>query len=147
MRFIAFATVSLMLAAGAAFAQAPDATPPVAPPVDAEPPPGNPAMTGPQLLIQTSMGDIVLQLDSQRAPQSVAHILRLARMGFYNGSCIYRVEKDFVIQMGSWDANGNGHGWTPRPVKLEADNGLKNYKYAVALPRGVQPWPLPLASQ
>jgi cyclophilin family peptidyl-prolyl cis-trans isomerase len=140
MRLFAFAAASLMLAAGAAFAQAPDAaSPPPAPPADAAPAPENPAMTGPQLLIQTSMGDIVLQLDSQRAPQSVAHILRLARMGFYNGSCIYRVEKDFVIQMGSWDANGNGHGWTPRPVTLEADNGLKNYKYAVALPRGDDP--------
>ena len=103
------------------------------------PPPSLPAMTGPQLRIATTMGDIVLQLDGTRAPQSVAHILRMARMGFYNGSCIYRVEKDFVIQMGSWDAQGNGHGWVPRPVPLEAANGLKNLKFAVALPRGDSP--------
>jgi cyclophilin family peptidyl-prolyl cis-trans isomerase len=103
------------------------------------PPPANPAMTGPQLLIATSLGDIVLQLDAVRAPESVAHILRMARMGHYNGSAIYRVEKDFVIQLGSWGADGKGKGWVPRPVPLEAANGLKNLKFAVALPRGDAP--------
>ena len=68
-----------------------------------------------------------------------AHILRMARMGHYDGSAIYRVEKDFVIQMGSWSAQGKGKGWVPRPVKLEAGNGLKNLKFAVALPRGDAP--------
>lgn len=143
MRRIAFVAVSLMLTLGAAFAQAPDAAPPAPdapPPADAAPPPpANPAMTGPQVLIQTTMGDIVLQLDSVRAPQSVAHILRQVRSGFYNNSIIYRVEKDFVIQMGSWDAKGQGRGWYARPVPLEANNGLRNYKYAVALPRGDDP--------
>jgi cyclophilin family peptidyl-prolyl cis-trans isomerase len=133
MRLTAFAAAVTMLTLGAAFAQAPDAAAPPAPP------PTNPTMTGPQVLIQTTMGDIVLQLDSVRAPQSVAHILRQVRSGFYNNSIIYRVEKDFVIQMGSWDANGKGHGWYARPVPLEANNGLKNYKYAVALPRGDDP--------
>lgn len=143
MRRIAFVAVSLMLTLGAAFAQAPDAAPPAPdapPPADAAPPPpANPVMTGPQVLIQTTMGDIVLQLDSVRAPQSVAHILRQVRSGFYNNSIIYRVEKDFVIQMGSWDAKGQGRGWYARPVPLEANNGLRNYKYAVALPRGDDP--------
>ncbi len=103
------------------------------------PPPSNPPMTGPQLLIATSLGDIVVQLDSVRAPESVAHILRMARAGHYDGSAIYRVEKDFVIQMGSWSAQGKGKGWVARPVKLEAGNGLKNLKFAVALPRGDSP--------
>jgi cyclophilin family peptidyl-prolyl cis-trans isomerase len=141
MRLTAFAAAALMLTLGGAAAQAPDAA---APPAEAPapppaPPPGNPPMTGPQVLIQTTMGDIVLQLDSVRAPQSVAHILRQVRSGFYDNSIIYRVEKDFVIQMGSWGADGKGHGWYARPVPLEANNGLKNYKYAVALPRGDDP--------
>jgi peptidyl-prolyl cis-trans isomerase B (cyclophilin B) len=140
MRFIALAAVSL-LTLGSALGQTPDAQPGQIPraPVEVLPPAGNPPMTGPQLLIQTSMGNIVLQLDSARAPQSVAHILRLARAGFYNGTSIYRVEKDFVVQMGSWGADGKGRGWEPRPVPLEANNGLKNYKFAVALPRGDDP--------
>jgi peptidyl-prolyl cis-trans isomerase B (cyclophilin B) len=103
------------------------------------PPPSNPSMTGPQLRIATSLGDIVVQMDSVRAPESVAHILRMARAGHYDGSAIYRVEKDFVIQMGSWSAQGKGKGWVPRPIKLEAANGLKNLKFAVALPRGDSP--------
>jgi cyclophilin family peptidyl-prolyl cis-trans isomerase len=103
------------------------------------PPPSNPPMTGPQLVIATTLGDIVVQMDSARAPESVAHIIRMARMGHYDGSAIYRVEKDFVIQMGSWSAQGKGKGWVPRPIKLEAGNGLKNLKFAVALPRGDKP--------
>jgi peptidyl-prolyl cis-trans isomerase A (cyclophilin A) len=103
------------------------------------PPPSNPPMTGPQLLIATSLGDIVVQMDRVRAPESVAHIIRMAGMGHYNGSAIYRVEKDFVIQMGSWSADGKGKGWVPRPIKLEAGNGLKNLKFSVALPRGDRP--------
>jgi cyclophilin family peptidyl-prolyl cis-trans isomerase len=132
MRQLLFAA-ALLLTAGTAFAQGPEAPPPAAPA------PANPAMTGPQLLIQTNLGDIVLQLDSARAPQSVAHILRLARAGFYNGTCVYRVEKDFITQLGSWDAEGKGRGWEPKPVPLEANNGLKNTKFSVALPRGDDP--------
>jgi cyclophilin family peptidyl-prolyl cis-trans isomerase len=132
MRLIAVAAVSMLLTLGGAFAQAPEAPP-------APPAPGNPAMTGPQLLIQTSLGDLTLQLDAVRAPQSVAHILKLARANYYNGTVIYRVQKDFVVQMGSWGADGKGRGWNPTPVPLEANNGLKNFKYAVALPHGDDP--------
>jgi cyclophilin family peptidyl-prolyl cis-trans isomerase len=131
MRRIFFAAAVLLLGLATAYGQGPDAAAPAGP--------ANPAMTGPQLLIQTSLGDIVLQLDSARAPQSVAHVLRLARAGFYNGTAIYRVEKDFIVQMGSWGADGKGRGWNPQPVPLEANNGLKNYKFAVALPRGDDP--------
>jgi peptidyl-prolyl cis-trans isomerase A (cyclophilin A) len=139
MRLIAVAAVSLLLTLGSALAQ--NAAPSPAPPADAPAPPapGNTAMTGPQLLLQTSLGDITLQLDSVRAPQSVAHILKLVRANFYNGTAVYRVQKDFVIQMGSWGADGKGRGWNPVPVPLEASNGLKNYKFAVALPRGDNP--------
>jgi len=155
MRPIAFAAAFLVLTAGAALAQevppppagqdqgAPEGysrTPAEAPPASPDaPPPANPPMTGPQLLVQTTLGDFTLQLDQARAPQSVAHILRMTRAGHYNGTMIYRVEKDFVIQMGSWLPNGEGRGWFPRPVPLEANNGLKNYRLSVALPRGDDP--------
>ena len=62
-------------------------------------------MTGPKLLISTSMGDITLQLDSVRAPKSVANVLRYVREKHYDGTAVYRVVKGFVIQMGSFDAN------------------------------------------
>jgi peptidyl-prolyl cis-trans isomerase A (cyclophilin A) len=99
----------------------------------------NPPMTGPQLLIQTSMGDITLQLDQVRAPASVASILRYTRERHYDGTIIYRVVKGFVVQMGSWEAGGKGRGVVLKPVPLEANNGLKNYRGAVALPRGDEP--------
>ncbi len=129
MRRLALAAALWMFSASMALAQ----------PAPEAPAPGNPAMSGPQLLMQTSLGDITLQLDDVRAPRSVAHILKLVRAGFYDGTSIYRVQKDFVLQMGSWGADGKGRGWNPEPVPLEANNGLKNFKYAVALPRGDNP--------
>ena len=72
-------------------------------------------MTGPRLLISTSMGDITLQLDAVRAPKSVANILRYVKEKHYDGTVFYRVAKGFVIQMGSWDANGKGPRHPSRP--------------------------------
>jgi cyclophilin family peptidyl-prolyl cis-trans isomerase len=99
----------------------------------------NPPMTGPKLLISTSMGDITLQLDSVRAPKSVANVLRYVREKHYDGTAMYRVVKGFVDQMGSFDAKGQGRGIDPGGVKLEADNGLKNLRGAVALAHGDDP--------
>ena len=133
----------LLITSGAAFAQdVPAAAPPpggatTPSPADtaAPAPPGNPAMTGPQLLISTAMGDITLQLDSVRAPKSVASILRYVKDRHYNGTVVYRVVKGFAIQMGSWDANVKGRpGHAPSP--LEANNGLSNLRGTVALAHG-----------
>ena len=70
-------------------------------------------MTGPRVLISTSMGDITLQLDSVRAPKSVASLLRYVKEKHFDGTCFYRVAKGFVIQMGSFDANGKGAAFIP----------------------------------
>ncbi|MEI7790751.1 MAG: peptidylprolyl isomerase [Alphaproteobacteria bacterium] len=99
----------------------------------------NPPMTGPRLLISTSMGDITLQLDSVRAPKSVANILRYVKEKHYDGTVFYRVAKGFVIQMGSWEANGKGRGIHPGPVPLESNNGLSNLRGTVALGREEAP--------
>jgi cyclophilin family peptidyl-prolyl cis-trans isomerase len=101
--------------------------------------PVNPPMTGPRLLISTSMGDITLQLDSVRAPKSVANILRYVKEKHYDGTVFYRVAKGFVIQMGSWEANGKGRGIHPGPVPLESNNGLSNLRGTVALGREEAP--------
>jgi cyclophilin family peptidyl-prolyl cis-trans isomerase len=103
------------------------------------PAPSNPPMTGPQLLISTSMGDITLQLDSVRAPKSVTNVLRYVKEKHYDNTAFYRVAKGFVIQMGSFDANGKGRGIHPGPVPLEANNGLSNLRGAVALGRADAP--------
>lgn len=117
-------------------AQQPGAAPA---PLAVTPAPANPPMTGPKLLISTSMGDITLQLDQERAPKSVANVLKFVKAKHYNGTVVYRVVKDFIIQMGSWEAHMKGRGYVPKPVPLEADNGLRNLRGAVALARGEAP--------
>ena len=131
-----------LLLATPAFAQqaAPppaDQAPPV--PLAVTPAPANPPMTGPKILISTSMGDITLQLDSVRAPKSVANVLGYVRRKHYDGTVFYRVAKGFVIQMGSWEANGKGRGVSPAPVPLEANNGLSNLRGTVGLGREEAP--------
>jgi peptidyl-prolyl cis-trans isomerase A (cyclophilin A) len=150
MRAIILALGLSLLAAPALAQDAQSAAPPpagdqAAPPADQAPAPApaaapvNPPMTGPQLLIATSMGDITLQLDSVRAPKSVANVLRYVREKHYDGTAMYRVVKGFVIQMGSFDAKGQGRGIDPGPVPLEAGNGLIHAKGAVALAHGDDP--------
>ena len=127
--------------ATAAPAPADAATPPAPPPAQppAPPAPTNPAMTGPQIRISTSMGDIILQLDAVRAPKSTANVLSYVRDKHYNGTVFYRVVKNFVIQMGSWDAAGKPRFIHPGGVAFEGNNGLKNYRGAAALARGDTP--------
>jgi cyclophilin family peptidyl-prolyl cis-trans isomerase len=143
--------LAFCLSATAALAQDANTQPPPAapPPVDATPAapvpqtvapaPTNPPMTGPRILIATSMGDITLQLDSVRAPRSVADILRYVKEKHYDNTAFYRVAKGFVIQMGSFDANGKGRGIHPGPVPLEANNGLVNLRGTVAMARAEAP--------
>lgn len=136
---IPLATI-LLVSAGAATAQnqtpAADTAPSQMIPLNV---PSNPPMTGPKLLIATAMGDITLQLDSVRAPKTVANILRYAREKHYDGTVVYRVAKGFVLEMGSWDANVKGRPVHPGGVPLEANNGLKNLRGAVSLARGDDP--------
>lgn len=145
--------LAALLFAAPAFAQAPadqaapaQDTPAQAAPADQAPmpqtvtvAPTNPPMSGPRLLISTAMGDITLQLDSAHAPKSVANILKFVKQKHYDGTVVYRVVKGFVIQMGSWEAHMKGRGYVPKPVPLEADNGLHNIRGTVALARGEAP--------
>jgi cyclophilin family peptidyl-prolyl cis-trans isomerase len=133
----------ILLFAAPAWAQDANTQPPPAdtPPVPqaVTPAPSNPPMTGPHILIATSMGDITLQLDAVRAPKSVANVLRYVKEKHYDNTAFYRVAKGFVIQMGSWDAGGKPHGIHPGPVPLEANNGLSNLRGTVALGRADAP--------
>ncbi len=119
-------------------------------PAEAAPPPAEmaapaaagpviPDMTGPQIVIATSMGDITLQMDYVRAPISTDNVIRYVRARHYDGTVFYRVAKGFVIQMGSWDAKMKGRAGRPGPVKLEAGNGLSNVRGTVALGHGDAP--------
>jgi len=142
--------VALLLAlalAGPAFAQdappanppaVPPATAPEAPPAPVPPAPVPPPVVGPRVVIQSTLGDIVLQLDKEHAPLTVANFLRYVKEKHFNGTCFYRVVPGFVIQAGSWDASGKGRPGHD-PIPLEANNGLKNVRGAIAMARGDQP--------
>jgi cyclophilin family peptidyl-prolyl cis-trans isomerase len=96
------------------------------------------ALAADQVLIQTSMGDITLQLDPAHAPATVANFERYVKEKHFDGTVFYRVAPGFVIQAGSYDAKGH-YRPVHKPIPLEANNGLKNVRGAVAMAHGDDP--------
>ena len=95
-------------------------------------------MDHPMVLIETSSGDILVELDSDKAPATVENFLRYVDEGFYNNTIFHRVIKDFMIQGGGLTMRMEEKKTHP-PVKNEADNGLKNLKGALAMARTSDP--------
>ena len=96
------------------------------------------AADAPKVLIETSLGDITLELDPAHAPVTVDNFLRYASEGHFDGTVVYRVVPGFVIQAGSWDADVRARP-THDPIQLEANNGLSNVRGSVAMARGDDP--------
>jgi len=92
----------------------------------------------PTVEIKTSMGTMVLELYPYKAPETVKNFLSYVRSGFYNGTIFHRVIDGFMIQGGGFDANYNQKP-TRAPIHNEADNGLKNNMYTVAMARTGDP--------
>ncbi len=88
--------------------------------------------------LQTSMGTIVLELNRERAPLTVANFLRYVMEGHFNNTVIYRVVPRFVIQGGSVGTNGNGKP-VHEPIPLEANNGLSNLRGTITMARAQDP--------
>ncbi len=86
----------------------------------------------------TSMGDIVLELYPDKAPATVANFLQYVKEGHYNGTVFHRVINGFMIQGGGLDADLNPKPTRP-PIQNEADNGLKNEPYTIAMARTTAP--------
>ena len=84
--------------------------------------------------LSTNFGDITLELNAEKAPISVANFLQYVESGFYDGVIFHRVINDFMIQGGGFDANMKQKS-TKDEIKNEADNGLTNDKYTVAMAR------------
>lgn len=91
-----------------------------------------------RVLLSTTKGNILLELYPDKAPRTVANFLDYVRSGFYTGTIFHRVMKDFMIQCGGYDEN-LARRPTRSPVPLEADNGLKNEEYSVAMARTDDP--------
>src|SRR5512135_818479 len=92
----------------------------------------------PKVLIETSLGDVTLELDHIHAPATVDNFLRYVNEGHFDGTVVYRVVPGFVIQAGSYDADVQARA-THEPIALEANNGLKNVRGAVAMARSAEP--------
>ncbi len=88
----------------------------------------------PLVKLETSMGEITLELYPDKAPATVANFLQYVKDGLYDGTIFHRVIPTFMIQGGGFDAQMNQKP-TKAPVKNEADNGLKNEAYTVAMAR------------
>jgi len=86
----------------------------------------------------TSMGEIVIVLDAEKAPKTVENFLAYVDAGFYDGTIFHRVIKDFMIQGGGMDADMNKKA-TREPVDNEAKNGLKNRRGTIAMARTSDP--------
>ncbi|MET9025916.1 peptidylprolyl isomerase [Nocardia sp. NPDC004168] len=88
--------------------------------------------------ISTNYGSIVLELDDQKAPNTVRNFVDYANAGHYNGTIFHRVIPGFMIQGGGFEPGLRQKG-TKAPIQNEANNGLKNNKYTVAMARTNDP--------
>lgn len=91
----------------------------------------------PQVKFTTTMGDIIIELESERAPKSVANFLMYVKGGQYNDNC-HRVIPTFMIQGGGYTKNLS-YKSTLDPIENEASNGLSNLRGTVAMARQDDP--------
>jgi cyclophilin family peptidyl-prolyl cis-trans isomerase len=96
------------------------------------------ALASPSVEMQTSMGTIVIELDSEKAPVSVKNFLQYAKDGFYNGTIFHRVIDGFMIQGGGFTKDMDQK---PAAAQIlnESKNGLKNDRGTIAMARRAEP--------
>ncbi len=98
-------------------------------------PPEQAQWAGPEVTLQTSMGDIVVTLDVGGAPKTSAQFLGLVKHGHYDGAVVYRVEPGFLIQLGDLDAKLAYRAPKLPPVPLETESN-RHVRGAVAMAHG-----------
>lgn len=92
----------------------------------------------PRVVINTSMGQMTVELYPDKAPKTVENFMTYVKEGFYNDTIFHRVIKDFMIQCGGFDLNNNEKA-THDPIVNEADNGLSNDRGTLAMARTNDP--------
>jgi len=95
-------------------------------------------MAAPQVDLQTSAGVIRIELDAERAPLSTENFLNYVKSGHYDGTIFHRVIKGFMVQGGGMES-GMKQKSTQAQIKNEANNGVKNDKYTLAMARTNEP--------
>jgi peptidyl-prolyl cis-trans isomerase B (cyclophilin B) len=91
-----------------------------------------------RVLMETSAGNITIELDGEKAPKSAANFITYVEAGHYDGTVFHRVIKGFMIQGGGFEVGMKQKGTNP-PIANEANNGLKNKKYTLAMARTNDP--------
>lgn len=94
--------------------------------------------TTPRVKLLTNKGEILIELDAAKAPKTTANFLTYVKEGFYDGTIFHRVINNFMVQGGGFDA-GMKQKQTHAPIENEADNGLKNNRYTLAMARTADP--------
>ncbi|MBI0181994.1 MULTISPECIES: peptidylprolyl isomerase [Snodgrassella] len=88
--------------------------------------------------LTTNFGVIGIELDHKKAPKTAENFERYVREGFYDGTIFHRVIDNFMIQGGGFDKDMQQKP-THEPIENEANNGLKNDRYTIAMARTMQP--------
>jgi peptidyl-prolyl cis-trans isomerase A (cyclophilin A) len=96
------------------------------------------AFAGPKVEFKTNMGNFTVEVDIDKAPKTSANFLNYVKTGFYNGTIFHRVIDGFMIQGGGFTQDLNQKP-TDAPVASEAQNGLKNLTYSIAMARTSDP--------
>ena len=93
-----------------------------------------PAAWAQKVRLSTSMGDVVLQLEADKAPKTVANFVQYVKAGHYNGTVFHRVIDGFMVQGGGMSAEMQEKA-TRAPIPLESRNGLSNVRGSLAMAR------------
>ena len=96
------------------------------------------AAEAPKVKMETSMGDIILELNQEKAPKSVENFLTYVKSGFYSNTIFHRVISNFMIQGGGFTQEYEKKE-NRAPIMNEANNGLKNKNGTIAMARTMDP--------
>jgi peptidyl-prolyl cis-trans isomerase A (cyclophilin A) len=97
------------------------------------------AAENPQVSMKTTMGEIIVELDQEKAPVSTANFMAYVKSGFYKDTIFHRVINGFMIQGGGYTADLKSKQGLRPTIKSEAKNGLSNAAYTIAMARHDDP--------
>lgn len=90
------------------------------------------------VVLETTKGNIEIELDEEKAPVTVENFLTYVNAGYYDGLCFHRVMYGFVVQGGGFEPDGTYKN-TMEPIEIESDNGLSNVNGTIAMARSAEP--------
>ncbi len=92
-----------------------------------------------QVTIKTSLGDIQLELDAEKAPITVENFVSIAKSGYYTDTIFHRVINGFMVQGGGLTADMGNKSSGTAPIQNEANNGHSNDRGTIAMARTMEP--------